>query len=80
VLLTAPIITSADSSFGVQGNSFGFNLSGTTNSLVVIETCTNLANPVWSPVATNTFVGGNAAFRDSQWASFPNRFYRLRTP
>jgi hypothetical protein len=74
-----------DASFGVQNNQFGFNITGNSNLVVVVEVCTNLANPVWSPVATNTlntFVGtnGTSYFSDPQWTNYPARFYRLQMP
>ncbi|MCX6894885.1 MAG: leucine-rich repeat domain-containing protein [Verrucomicrobia bacterium] len=72
-------------SFGVQTNQFGFNITGSSNLVIVVEACTNLVNPVWSPVSTNmldTFIGtnGTSYFSDSQWAIYPARFYRLRSP
>jgi hypothetical protein len=39
-----------------------------------------LANPVWSPLQTNTLTGGSCYFSDSQWTNYPGRFYRLRSP
>jgi hypothetical protein len=47
---------------------------------VVVEACTNLANPTWYPLATNTLSGGSAYFSDPQWTDYPTRFYRLRSP
>jgi hypothetical protein len=42
----------------------------------VVEACTNLANPVWLPVATNTFsASGTSTFTDPN--SYPSRFYRF---
>ena len=32
--------------------------------VIVVEACTNLANPVWSPVETNTLTGGSSYFSD----------------
>jgi hypothetical protein len=46
----------------------------------VVEACTNLSNPVWQPVQTNTFTAGTAYFSDPQWTNYPGRFYRLRSP
>ena len=66
--------------FGLQSKYFGFTIAGTPDILVVVEACTNLATPVWAPVATNTLSGGASAFSDSQWTNFPARFYRLSTP
>jgi hypothetical protein len=65
---------------GVQKNQFGFTITGTTNLAVVVEACTKLANPIWSPVGTNTLADGAAYFSDPQWTNYPARFYRLRSP
>lgn len=76
-------------SFGGQTNQFGFDVIGDDWPFVV-ETCTNLVNPLWSPAATNTVVGGISAFNlaaegvfhfsDPQWTNHPARFYRIRSP
>lgn len=61
--------------------TFSFDIVGPANTMVVIETCTNLANPQWLPVVTNTCdTNGNSSFSDSQSQSFPLRFYRLGAP
>jgi len=63
------------------GGQFGFNLTGPTNAVIVIEACTNLSNPVWLPVSTNTLSGlGTSAFSDPQSGMYPMRFYRFRSP
>jgi hypothetical protein len=68
-------------SLGFTGGNFGFNLTGPANAAIVVEACTNLSNPVWLPVATNTFSGsGSSAFSDPQWTNYPARFYRFRSP
>jgi hypothetical protein len=64
----------------VTSNRFGFIISWATNTSVVEEACTNLANPTWSPVGTNALTGGSAYFSDPQWTNYPGRFYRLRSP
>ena len=74
-----------DGSFGVQNNKFGFNITGSSNLVIVVEACTNFTNPTWKPVATNTlntFVGtnGTSYFSDPQWTNNPAAFYRLRSP
>ena len=76
--------TSGDS-FGVQTNRFGFTITGSSNLVIVVEACTNLANSIWTPVGTNTlniFVGtnGTSYFSDPQWTNYPARFYRIRSP
>lgn len=38
-------IQTSDATFGVGSNFFGFNLSGTSGPTIVVEACTDLANP-----------------------------------
>jgi hypothetical protein len=78
--LPNPLILNFEPNFGVQTNCFGFTISWATNIPVVVEGCTNLANPVWTPVGTNTLSGGTSYFSDSQWTNYHGRFYRLRSP
>ena len=66
--------------FGIQANQFGFTISGSTNLVVVIEACTNLSNPVWIPLQTNTLTDGVFYFSDPAWTNYPARFYHLRQP
>ena len=75
--LPNPLILNNGPSFGVQTNGFGFIISWATNTSVVVEACTNLANPVWSPVSTNTLTDGSSYFSDPQWTNYPDRFYRV---
>jgi hypothetical protein len=65
---------------GVWSNQFGFTITGSNSLVIVVEACTNLATPVWFPVATNTLTGGSSYFSDPQWTNSPGRFYRLRSP
>lgn len=64
---------------GVRKDRFGFNIMGSGDFTVIVEACTNLANPIWLP-GTNTLSGGSAHFSDSAWTNSPTRFYRLRAP
>ena len=75
-----PLISNSTPGFGVQTNQFGFIISWATNLSVVVEACTNLANPVWLPVSTITLTRGTNYFSDPQWTNYPGRFYRLRSP
>jgi hypothetical protein len=64
---------------GFTGGQFGFNLTGIPYAGIVIEATTNLSNPVWLPVATNTFsASGTSTFFDP--SNYPSRFYRFRSP
>jgi hypothetical protein len=78
--LPNPLILNQSPGFGVQTNQFGFTIWWATNVPVVVEACTNLANPAWNPVATNPLTGGSSYFSDPRWTNYPARFYRLRSP
>jgi hypothetical protein len=78
--LPYPLILTSGPDFGVQTNGFGFIISWATNLSVVVEACTNLVNPAWSPVGTNTLTSGSSYFSDPQWTNHHARFYRLRSP
>jgi hypothetical protein len=64
----------------MQMNQIGFNLSGPTNAVIVVEACTDLANPAWSRIGTNTLSAASSYFSDPQWTNYPSRFYRLCSP
>jgi hypothetical protein len=72
------ILTSGPS-FGLSANGFGFTIIGPTNTLVVVEACTNLASPAWVRVSTNTLAQGISSFRDAAWTNYPARSYRVRS-
>jgi hypothetical protein len=75
-----PTILGNGYGLGVHSNSFGFTISWATNISVVVQATTNLANPVWTPLATNPLVGGTNYFSDPKWTNYPRRFYRITTP
>ena len=77
-----PRVQTGDAGFGVQTNQFGFNINWAGGETVVVEACADLANPVWTPLSTNTIAGtlgsGSIHFSDPQWTNYPGRFYRIR--
>jgi hypothetical protein len=75
-----PHILTVDPSFGVRTNRFGFTIAGYSNVVVVVDACTNLNQPVWAALKTNTLAGGSAYFSDPDWTNYRGRFYRLRLP
>jgi hypothetical protein len=79
-VLWNPLVQTSDASFGVRTNRFGFTITGTPNIPIVVEATTNLANPAWTPVGTNTLIGGSSYFSDPNWTNYPGRFYRIRSP
>ena len=76
--LPNPLILTSSPGPGVRNSQFGFTISWATNAAVTVEASADLANPVWTPVATHTLTGGTADFIDPDWAAYPSRFYRLR--
>ena len=78
--LPNPVILNSSSSLGVQSNGFGFTVSWATNTFVVVKAATNLANPAWTPLHTNTLNSGSFYFSDSEWTNYPTRFYRVVVP
>ena len=79
-LPTPRILNSPNRSVNVQSNGFGFAISWATNSAIVVESCTNMADPVWVPLWTNTLVNGTTSFSDPLWTNSPGRYYRISAP
>ena len=71
----ARLVTIAPSNLG----QFQLQLIGQTGQQYVIEASTNLQLGPWTAVITNTTVGGQFNFADSQSVNVPIRFYRGRT-
>jgi len=62
--------------FGVVSNQFGFNVTGQSNWVIVVEATSNFTN--WTPLTTNTLNGSPFPFRDPTAPNLPQRFYRAR--
>jgi hypothetical protein len=78
--LWLPSFQAKDNGYSAGTNQFGFNVNWASGQTVVVEASTNLTNPSWSPVQTNTLIGGSFYFSDPQWTNYPGRFYRLALP
>jgi hypothetical protein len=66
-----------------QRSSGGSDADGVayhSNLVVVVEACTNLTNPIWIPIQTNTISGGSSDLYDPHWTNFPSCYYRVRSP
>jgi hypothetical protein len=75
----SPQVLISDGKFGVQNNQFGFTITGTSGLSFIVQASTNLEQPVWMPVSTNTLAGTTTYFSDPQWLNYPARFYHLRS-
>jgi hypothetical protein len=73
------VLTSAPG-FGIHSNQFGFYITWANGQVVIVDACTNLANPTWLPISTNTLMDEPSHFSDPQWTNHAARFYRLRAP
>ncbi len=69
-----------DGFFGGRTNGFGFNITGSSNVMFVVQACTNLSNPVWQALGTYTLTGRPVYFSDPQYTNYPGRFYRFSSP
>ena len=69
-----------DGNLAVQSHAFGFNYTGISNQTAIIETSTNLTQPVWRPLQTNVLIGAPLYFSDPALGQNPNAFYRIRSP
>jgi hypothetical protein len=77
ITLWLPQMETADGSFGVQTNQFGFNINWASGQTVVVESSTNLLNPAWEPLQTNLLTNCSVYFSDPQWTNYPSRYYRV---
>jgi len=79
-VLWNPLIQASGANFGVQNNRFGFNITGTANIPVVVEACTKLTNPVWTPLQTLTLTNGLFYFSEPVQTNSSGRYYRISSP
>jgi len=75
-----PAAATNDGSMGIQTNGFIFNITASSELIILVEACTNLTNPTWVTVGTNTLANGLSNFSDPHSSDHPSRFYRLRSP
>lgn len=79
-VLWNPLFQTSAGSFGIQSNQFGFNVTGTANIPVVVESCTTLTGSVWTPLQTLTLTNGSYYFSEPSQTNLSGRYYRIRSP
>jgi hypothetical protein len=79
-VLWNPTIQTSDGGFGVQNNQFGFTIVGTPDIPIAVAACSDPANSSWTALQTCTLTNGSIYFSDPDWANYPTRFYRIRSP
>jgi hypothetical protein len=77
-MLLSPVISASNPGCGVQSHGFVFSISAATNALIVVEACTDLADPEWVPLSTNIVTGDTSNYHDPDWIQHRARFYRVR--
>jgi hypothetical protein len=80
VILWDPVIETNDKGFGIEPGGFGFNISGTPDIPIAVETCTNLSAPVWVQVHICALTNGVVHFEDPGWTNYSRCFYRVQWP
>jgi hypothetical protein len=75
-VLWNPQAQTSGTSFGVHGNGFGFNITGTINIPIAVEACTNLGG-TWTPLLNCKVTNGSILYSDLNWTNYPARFYRI---
>jgi hypothetical protein len=78
--LPYPLILNFGPNMGLHSNQFGFVISWANHLSAVVQACTNLSNPGWQPLQTNTLTGGSSYFSDPKWTNYTTRYYYLRSP
>jgi outer membrane protein assembly factor BamB len=72
------LIVNGGSNFGVNGNTFGFDVYGPAGSSAIIQGSTDLK--VWTPLQTNVLLGGFCHFSENVQPNGLSRFYRISSP
>lgn len=72
-----PQILTSDSDFGLSTGHLGFSVGGTPGQKLVIEVSTDLQH--WTGISTNVMNSDRLEFRDTEDATLPCRFYRVRS-
>jgi hypothetical protein len=75
-----PRIETGVPDFGARNGQFGFNITGPQNTTAIIQSCTNLAQPVWVPLQSMTLTNGLVHFSEPLQSNSPARFYRIGAP
>jgi hypothetical protein len=80
VVLWNPSFQTSGPRVGVQNGQFGLNIIGTAGIPIVLEACTNLTNPVWTPLASGTLTNGEFSYSEPLQPNTPSRFFGVRFP
>ena len=66
----------SEEGLGMAAGQFGFQMNWAPGKSVVVEACTNMADPNWVPLETNVLADGTGTFNDPDGSNHVGRFYR----
>jgi len=80
-VLWNPVIQPGTLGFGPIDSGYYFNVTGTPNIPVEVDSCTDLAVGDWASLLTTILNGdGSLDFTDSSYTNSPARYYRISGP
>ena len=75
-----PLIENSVNNDTTTNKAFSFTANWASGQTIIVETCSNLINPVWEPIQTNYLMTDTMTCSDFGLTNHPNHFYRLRSP
>ncbi|HEY3853456.1 MAG TPA: leucine-rich repeat domain-containing protein [Verrucomicrobiae bacterium] len=79
-VLWNPSISPSSAQLGATNNQLAFDVTGTANIPIVVETGADLGGTVWVPLQSVTLTNGILHFSQPIQKSVPSRFFRIRSP
>jgi hypothetical protein len=79
-VLWNPMIGPGGAGFDAQSNQISFNVTGTVDIPIVVESGTNLTGADWTPLQALTLTNGVLHFSQPVQKNAPTRFFRVRSP
>jgi hypothetical protein len=79
-VLWNPLLRATRPGDGLRSNRFGFDITGTADIPIVVEACSDMTSASWAALQICALTNGSIHFGDPQWANYPARFYRIRSP
>jgi hypothetical protein len=79
-VLWNPQIEASGIGAGAQGNLFEFDISGSANIPIVVESCGDLTGNVWTPVLATTLTNSLYHFNQAVQTGTDNMYFRIRSP
>jgi hypothetical protein len=74
--LAPPWIVTTNANFGLVSGQFGFNVSASAGSAIIIQASDDFSH--WTSVQTNVLTNPPVYFADPQSTNLPRRFYRAK--